>query len=451
LQKQSGNFLLQALLALTLVFAFMPFLAKRLSSRDIDAKLYVATEQIETIHTAARIYIREQKDLLPYEKVTLTDEKLVDVLENYGLPIGFIPKTRFNQNIKLTIDKKPNNTYVFLTIDRGNLTMVQLSELSRRIGFYSNIVNDAIEVAVPLDVMYSDIVAKKESSNSTTGFLSNLDMGEKNINKIGNMYARNGEFETAQFSSLVSTGVENGRKDKNKISDIYANKTIFQSTTGESALSLVRGELNVNNLSAKTISKFGAAGNLISNSASVYDFSMAEDKTGFTGPFDWYVHGAVESNNINFSIERLDVSSMLNASLGQNVYVNPDELEYSSSSGIETETISVSNITLRDQTSYGLLNGKTGAVILDIRPAGTSVLPDVYISSLDNDDFTIIEDYKDTTGKTVGCKEIIDSLNGVYDKNSLSQHIICEYVFWQRLENRMNIKQCLLSGRNDCM
>ncbi|MCQ2574674.1 MAG: hypothetical protein MJ156_01035 [Alphaproteobacteria bacterium] len=439
------------MLALTLVFAFMPFLSSRLSSRGVDAKMYAATEQIENLHTAARIYIREQKDSLQYEKKIVAGDEIADMLESYGLPMGFVPRTGFNQNITLTIDKKPEDMSVYITLDKGDLSNVQLTELSRRIGFYANFVDNEINITVPLDSVYSDIVTKKESYNNNTGFLSNLDMGNNNINKIGNIYARNGEFETAQFSSLVSTGLENGRKNKNKISDIYADKTIFQSVNGEAALSLVRGELNVNNLSARTISKYGNAGNLISDSAAVYDFSMAEDKTGFVGPFDWFVHGAVEASNINFSIERLDISSVLNASLGQDVYVNPYELEYSTNSGIETDTISVSNITLRDQTSYGLLNGKTGAVIVDIRPAGTSFLPDVYINSLNNDDFKIIDDYKDTTGKTVSCKEIIDSLNGVYNKNSLAQHIICEYVFWQRLENRINIKQCLLSGRNDCI
>ena len=44
LQKQSGNFLLQAVLALTLVFAFMPFFANKLSSRDVSAQMYATTQ-----------------------------------------------------------------------------------------------------------------------------------------------------------------------------------------------------------------------------------------------------------------------------------------------------------------------------------------------------------------------------------------------------------------------
>ena len=115
------------------------------------------------------------------------------------------------------------------------------------------------------------------------------------------------------------------------------------------------------------------------------------------------------------------------------------------------KNIYTSNITLRDQTSYGLLNGQSGAVLIDVRPAGTSLIPDAYVDTVTNDSFEIIADPKDTEGKTVSCKEIIESLNGNYNSKSLAQNIICQYVFWQRLETRIDIKQCLMNGRNDCM
>ena len=65
--------------------------------------------------------------------------------------------------------------------------------------------------------------------------------------------------------------------------------------------------------------------------------------------------------------------------------------------------------------------------------------------------FEIIADAKDVDGKTVNCKEVISSLDSVYNSKSLAQNLICQYVFWQRLENRIDIKNCLLSGRDDCM
>ena len=163
------------------------------------------------------------------------------------------------------------------------------------------------------------------------------------------------------------------------------------------------------------------------------------------------VRGSVRADNFTFTTERLDITAFIDASRGQDVYVDPTNLEYNTKSGIDVASILTSNITLRDQTSYGLLNGQSGAVLIDIRPAGTSVLPDVYVDTVNNDSFEIIADAKDTTGKIVSCKDIITSLNGVYNAKSLTQNVICQYVFWQRLENRIDIKQCLINGGNDCM
>ncbi|MBR4625183.1 MAG: hypothetical protein IKO56_06580, partial [Alphaproteobacteria bacterium] len=432
MQKQSGNFLLQALLALTLVFAFMPFFAKRISSRDMAAQMYAATEQIETAYGAARIYLREEKENLPYQKQELSKDKFVSVLENYGLPLGFVPKTYFNQNISLVIDKNEDGVYGFINIDGGNLSKVQLAELARRIGFYAKINGNSIEVDIPLDTMYNDIVSKKET-NENVGFLSELDMNDKNIDKIGVLFARNAEFESAQFNTLALYGVEEGRKDRNKIGDLYANKAVFQSADGGAALSLSRGEINTSDASLRTISRFGTTGGFESNVASVYDFSMTEGRTGFEGPSDWLVRGSVRADNFSFTTDRLDIGSYLDASRGQDVYIDPENLSYSSKTGIDVKNIYAANISLRDQTSYGLLNGQSGDLLVDIRPAGTSVLPDVYVDGIDNDSFEIIADPKDTTGKTISCKDIISQMDVVYNSKSLAQNIICQYVFWQRL------------------
>lgn len=450
MQKQSGNFLLQALLALTLVFAFMPFFASKLSSRDMAAQMYAATEQIETAQLAARIYMREEKDNLPYKTQELSKDKFVSVLESYGLPLGFIPKTRFDQDISLVIDKSEDGLFGYIKVNAGNLSRVKLSELARRIGFYAKVKDNNIEVDIPLDMMYSDIVSKKETDENV-GFLSELDMNDNSIDKIGVLFARNGIFESAQFNTLSLYGVEENRKDKNKISDLYSNKTVFQSADGGAALSLSRGEINTGSASLRTISRFGTTGGFESRVASVYDFSMAEDRTGFDGPSNWLVRGSVLADNFSFAVDRLDIDSYLDASRGQDVYVDPESLSYNTQKGVDVKNIYAANVSLRDQTSYGLLDGKSGALLVDIRPAGTSILPDVYIDGINNDSFKIIADPKDTTGKTVSCKEIIEQTDAVYSSKSLIQNIICQYVFWQRLESRINIKQCLQSGRSDCI
>ena len=375
---------------------------------------------------------------------------MVSLLEVYGLPFGFVPQTPFGQDISLVIDKNQDGILSYIKIKGGNLSKIELAELARRVGFYANIKGTHLEVIVPIDSMYSDIVSKKETSESA-GFLSELDMGDNSIDRAGVLFARNGAFESAQFNTLVLYGVETGNNERNKISDIYANRTVFQSADGGAALSLGRGELNVSDLSVRTISKYGSAGGFESNAASVYDFSMAEGKTGFSGPSDWIVRGSVRADNFSFNVDRLDIGAYLDASRGQDVYIDYDSLEYNTKMGVDVKNIYAANISLRDQTSYGLLNDQSGPLLIDIRPAGTSLLPDVYVDTIDNDSFEIIANPKDTDGKMVSCRDIIAGINGVYNRKSLAQNIICQYVFWQRLEARIDIKQCLMSGRSDCM
>lgn len=450
MQKQSGNFLLQALLALTLVFAFVPFLVGKIASRDNAAQMYATTNQVETAYTAARIYVRENKDDLPYKKSELSKDDFVDLLENYGLPLGFNPQTSFGQDISLFIDKNEDGIISYIKITGGKLSKIQLAELARRIGFYATIVENSIQVSIPIDSMYSDIVSKKED-NQNIGFLSELDMNENNIDKIGVLFSRNAEFETGEFNSLVLYGVETSRNDTNKISDFYMGKAVFQSADGGAALAISRGDLTVGSASLRTIAKFGSAGSFESNTASVYDFSMTEGRTSFTGPSDWLVRGNVRADNFSFTVERMDIGAFLDASRGQDVYIDSSTLQYATNTGIDVKNIYAANITLRDQTSNGLLNGQTGAAIIDVRPAGVSVLPDVLIDTINNDSFEIIADPKDDQGDMVKCQDIISEIGETYNAKSLSQNIICQYVFWQRLESRINIKQCLMDGRSDCI
>ena len=178
---------------------------------------------------------------------------------------------------------------------------------------------------------------------------------------------------------------------------------------------------------------------------------MTAGHTSFTGAGNWNVRGNVVSNNINFTVERLDISSYLNTTRGQDVFIDADTLTYNSKSGIEVGTLYTSNITLRDQTSNALNNGASGSVLIDIRPSGTTLLPDVWVSNINNDAFEIISDAAIDDGKTENCASIIKEFEGVYNKQSLSQYLICQYVYWQRLEKRIDIKQCLMAGRSDCI
>ena len=451
MQKQSGNFLVQALLALTLVFAFVPFIATQIAARNVDAQMYSATRQINNASTAARIFIRENSRLISYGQTVVAGDDFADVLEPYGLPLGFVPRTALGQDIVLVMNKTPSDISAYLDVTGGNLSGLELAELTRRVGFYASPIDNGVRVGIVLTDDYSDVVRRNEPNLDNSAFLTNLDMGDFSFRGAANVFASRGEFTAGEFTTLSIVGAESGRKAQNDIKNITANKTVFQNRTGEAALALSRGTLLLGSIDARTVSKFGDMGNFTANSAAVSDFSMTAGRTGFTGPAKWNIHGNVASNKINFSVERLDIDSYLNVARGQDVFIDANTLEYSTKSGIEAGTVYASNITVRDQTSQGLSGGAGGATILDIRPAGTSLLPDVLVDSINNDKFSILKNPSADNGDAVTCKDVIVSLGGVYNAKSLAQNLICQYVFWQRLEHRIQIKQCLMAGGSDCI
>lgn len=451
MQKQSGNFLVQALLALTLIFAFIPFIAAQLAARNVDAQMYSSTRQINNASTAARIFIRENSRHISYGQTIVAGDDFADVLEPYGLPLGFVPRTALGQDIVLVMNKTPTDVSAYLDITGGDLSELENAELARRIGFYASPIDNGVRVGIVLTDDYSDVVRRNEPNLDNSGFLADLDIGKFSFRGAGNVFASRGEFTSGQFSTLSIVGTESGRKSQNDIENITANKTVFQSRTGEAALALSRGTLLLGSLDARTVSKFGDMGSFTANSAAVYDFSMTAGRTAFTGPAKWNIHGNVASNKINFSVERLDIDSYLNVARGQDVFIDANTLEYSTKSGIEAGTVYASNITVRDQTSQGLSGGAGGATILDIRPAGASLFPDVLIDSINNDKFAILKNPSADNGDTITCKDIIIDFGGVYNSKSLAQNLICQYVFWQRLEHRIKIKQCLMAGGSDCI
>lgn len=451
MHNQRGNFLLQALLALGVIFAFVPMVTSRIGERSADARMFSATHQVDVAQTAARIFIRENVKNIPYDTTIVSGNDFSDLLEPYGLPLGFVPRTALGQDISLVMTKTPVAVSAYLELTGGDLSPLERAELARRIGFYALATDDVVRVGIELTDIYSDIVRRNEPDLENSGFLTDLDMGGNILNNVGNGFAVRGEFDTAQFGTLSVVGVEGGKKVRNKIGDMVASKTVFQGHDGESALTLTRGKLTADNANVRTISLFGDTGNFTAVDTSVYEFAMTAGFTGFTGPGKWDVRGNVVSNNINFSVERLDVSSYINTTRGQDVFIDSDTLEYSSKSGLDVGILYASSVTLRDQTSSALADGRTGAVILDIRPGGTTLLPDAYVNGIDNDAFAIIRNPSADSADTVSCKEIIAGLEGVYNKQSLAQYLICQYVYWQRLEQRIDIKQCLMAGRSDCI
>jgi hypothetical protein len=210
--------------------------------------------------------------------------------------------------------------------------------------------------------------------------------------------------------------------------------------------------MNADSMSVRTIARFGDAGNLKAESVSAHEFALAAGRTSFNGPSKWEVKGDAILENVTLSVERLEISSLINAARGQDVFISDDGLSYSVKTGIEADTAAAANITLRDQISSALASGGTGPVILDIRLGGTSILPDAYLGSISNDAILIPSSYDDNTGKTVSCKSVIESLGGGmnYNSQSLAQNLVCKYILMQRLEKRIDMKKCLLEGRSQC-
>lgn len=451
MRAEHGNFLLQALLAISLLFIFIPVLTRRLIVNDTDAKMYSAVHHIDTAQTAARIFIRENVDTLSYGKTTIRGNDFADVLEPYGLPLGYIPRTSFGQDIYLVVDKDETGVSGALMVDGGDLTGIQIAEMVRRIGFYAERTTTGLMVGVPLNTLYQDVVRRNEPDITNSAFLTDLYMTDFSIDNVNKIIGHNVVANTANFDTLDITGNESERNSKNKIKILNSDKSIFQSKSGASALALTRGSLKAKNVFGRTVAQYGSTGNFESQSASAYSFDMTAGRTGFTGPTTWDVRGNLESEHIVFGVENLEVGSYLNVSSGQDVYTDNNVISYNTTSGISTDSIIASHITLRDQTSKALDAGDTGAVIVDVRPASTTVLPDVWVSGISNDGFAILKYPKKDSDETITCQSVVAQLGETYNSKSLAQHVLCEYLFWMRLEQRINAKQCLMAGGSGCI
>lgn len=451
MRTEHGNFLLQALLAISLLFIFIPVLTRRLIVNDTDAKMYSAVHHIDTAQTAARIFIRENVDTLSYGKTTIRGNDFADVLEPYGLPLGYIPRTSFGQDIYLVVDKDETGVSGALMVDGGDLTGIQIAEMVRRIGFYAERTTTGLMVGVPLNTLYQDVVRRNEPDITNSAFLTDLYMTDFSIDNVNKIIGHNIVANTAIFDTLDITGNESERNSKNKIKILNSDKSIFQSKSGASALALTRGSLKAKNVFGRTVAQYGSTGNFESQSASAYSFDMTAGRTGFTGPTTWDVRGNLESEHIVFGVENLEVGSYLNVSSGQDVYTDNNIISYNTTSGISTDSIIASHITLRDQTSKALDAGDTGAVIVDVRPASTTVLPDVWVSGISNDGFAILKYPKKDSDETITCQSVVAQLGETYNSKSLAQHVLCEYLFWMRLEQRINAKQCLMAGGSGCI
>ena len=347
MNNQRGNFLLQTLLALSLITAFMPFFTSKIISRDKTIKIIALVNQIDSIELASRRYIKENINNFEFKTYLLSGNDFIDIMESYGMPLGFIPKTNFNQDISLLI-KKDDDISAYLKLSGGNLNNLEKSQLKNSISNqYQEKENGDIYITIPIDEEYSDIVNKVEKNNSF--FMSDLNMGEFSIENIKNIITEN--IET---SSLESNLMKILNLDKNSLLDkIQTNVAIFKNKNGKSPLNIIQGTLNIDNLNTVSISKYGDSGNLTARNISAFELSMEPEKTSFSIPLNTYIKGNLISNNINYKIDKLIIKSSLSVI---NKPTFEDYKNIDKKYGIDAEIISTSNITLRKQTSSYLKN-----------------------------------------------------------------------------------------------
>ena len=429
MNNQRGNFLLQTLLALSLITAFMPFFTSKIISRDKTIKIVALVNQIDSIELASRRYIKENINNFEFKTYLLSGNDFIDIMESYGMPLGFIPKTNFNQDISLLI-KKDDDISAYLKLSGGNLNNLEKSQLKNSISNqYQEKENGDIYITIPIDEEYSDIVNKVEKNNSF--FMSDLNMGEFSIENIKNIITEN--IET---SSLESNMIKILNLDKNSLlNKIQTNVAIFKNKNGKSPLNIIQGTLNIDNLNTVSISKYGDSGNLTARNISAFELSMEPEKTSFSIPLNTYIKGNLISNNINYKINKLIIKSSLSVI---NKPTFEDYKNIDKKYGIDAEIISTSNITLRKQTSSYLKNNSNAEILFDIRPSSVSFMKDINIATINND-FKVIQN-NGNIYSTEHCSSVIKKLNINYNNNSLSQNIICQYIFWRNLEERINIR-----------
>lgn len=458
--------MLQALIALALVIAILPTLTKKISLQNIQNENSVTASQISSVWAATHNFIYENGSELPDGITKLSGDKLTQTLEPFGLPLGFIPKTPTNHTISVIISKDRDDIFTAISASGAKISEMRRAEILSRIGFWGIIVNDDktisgstggwkisnipndlklspddILVRVPNDEEFSELIIKNSKNPNANIFHTDLGMSNNDIKNIGTLSSSNGKIKNIAAGDFFISGNPD-RKNRNDVGEIKTSTALFSSTDGN-PLTITKSDLKTGIFWAESIANFGDLPMLVTDKIFVHDFNMASERTDFNGPGTWDVSGDASFTNVSVSVERLGISSFLDAS-------SPDIFGSTTSVGIQTDVLKTGSIILRDQISSELLSGKTASALLEIRPAGVSILPDVLLSSINNDSIKIPSEASDNNGKTETCRSIITKMGKTYDESSLTDNIICQFVMYNRIEHRINIKECLLNGRTDC-
>ncbi|MDR2770129.1 MAG: hypothetical protein LBB08_01630 [Rickettsiales bacterium] len=468
--------MLQALLALGLVISFLPMFANKMHGMNESRENAAAAAQMMAAWDAARAFVREEFDNLSDGIKIYSDAELAMRLEPFGLPLGFSTSTPLGGKISLMIGKNGPNMLALILATRGKASELRSAEIMARLGFWGAIpgtdgilrgatggwetdeipgdmpLPDAILMRVPEDEEFSELVVRNAKRPSKNAFHTPLGMDGNNISAVSALRAMGGKIKNAAAADFVLSGTEADRKNRNEIGSVRTDKALFRSPDGN-PLTITRSDLQTGDFSATSIAEHGDTGGMTAGTVSVRDFNMTAGSNSFSGPATWDIKTNAYLTNITLNVEKLSISTFLDTSRGQDVFISQtdsSQLEYASGSGITAGTIKAEHITLRDQISSELLSGGNGMPLLEIRPAGTSLLPDALISGINNDELAIPLDAGDNAGKTEPCRAIVARAGGRYDSASLAGAIVCRFVMLNRIERRLDIKKCLDAGGSNC-
>ncbi|MDR1696737.1 MAG: hypothetical protein LBR41_00760 [Rickettsiales bacterium] len=450
MRNHNGNFLLQALLALALISAFIPVFIGQRINRISENALRVAVAHIDQAIFAGNEYAKRAD--IPAGRRNFAGVRLTDVLAGYGLPPGFRTVTNLGQKISMFVARNGDDSVVMLELSAGDLPRMSRAALMQRIGpaagtASKNVITgvqgdwkidlspfglrpDPSSIYVRLDDndLFVELV---RISGGRQKFLTDLDMGENNLTDAHIIAA-----VTARIENTTATKINVSGNGKQEIKNMTAN-------TGVAAapVSFGRGNLDLVRAAVGTVSAGGDIGDLEADTLFVERFDMAAGRTGFTGGKKWHVRGNMAAKNFNLTTEVLQVGGTLNMT---NV---PDELMGEVyEQGISTATLYAEFVSLRDAYMSEFSAGG-GRVLSEFRPAGTSVFTDAHVDAVNNDLFRIIKSPLESSGDTEQCQAVIKRVSNVsYDKNSVAQNIVCRYMFWHRLEQRINEK-CRATGK----
>jgi hypothetical protein len=434
MREGRGSFLTQALLAIALIAAVMPLIARRIASRQNDVIVTATVVQISDITNAAASYVSANATNVPFGATVVSGIDLSDILAEYGDGAIVSLHTPLRQDISLVLLRDNDEKLFLIQLSDGDLSGVRKMDLMRRIGFFAasaenNVLNSpaggwredanrfgynlspkSIYIKLPGGPEFSEYLRKFAAPGTDNKFYTDLDMGGFDIKNSK-------DVSTDAFDSKSLTAIAVNISGAMNYKNAEYADAVFR-----------------NNLSM--------SGNMTSQKAHV-------------GRID--ASGNIDAGNARMELLQTDSisASFLKAGNGDFARsVSAKNLEASSiaTSGVSVDRIEASHITIRDARFDNLSRGSAGAMIFDLRLSGASIMPDLILESLDADAIRILRDPSADNDMTRKCGDLIAEFmpRAKYDKRSLSQNIACQYVFWRNLERRIDIKKCLQDGDSNC-